>query len=240
MQFITEVYWNSGERQPNQDSLSLQEVSIKGERVVFALVCDGMGGLWSGETASGFVAERMTEWFYKEALPLLEKKKRSRKIECAGIRCLYNCNEEMKEFASKKKIQFGTTVTALLFHKKHYLLWHSGDTRAYQITSRGRNGRIFRLTDDHSANERVLTKCIGSFTWKEPDICRGRFERRNMFLICSDGFRHVVSEEKLMEALSPGQLISKEQISRRIKEIADYSRRQGETDNISAAVITTV
>ena len=61
MQFISEVYWDRGAREVNEDSLSLQQVSIRGKKVVFALVCDGIGGLEQGETASGFVAERMTE-----------------------------------------------------------------------------------------------------------------------------------------------------------------------------------
>ncbi|NLL76521.1 MAG: serine/threonine-protein phosphatase [Clostridiales bacterium] len=239
MYFITDVYWNAGRREPNQDSVSLQEVSIKGERVVFALICDGIGGLWRGELASGFVAERMTEWFYAEALPMIERKKSKKKIRRAGIRSLYACNEEMSKFATEEHIQFGTTVTMMIFYKKSYLLWHSGDTRACRIFSKWGQGRIERLTKDHSANKHVLTRCIGSFVWKEPDSHCGKFGNKNTFLICSDGFRHVVSEEKMIETLLPKHLTSREQINRRIKEIADYSRKQGEQDNMSAVIVKT-
>ena len=81
MRFLSEVYWDKGGRCVNQDSISLQEVRMKGEKVVFALICDGIGGLDGGEIASGFVAERMTEWFYKEALNLLRRHKGRKKIE---------------------------------------------------------------------------------------------------------------------------------------------------------------
>ena len=57
--------------------------------MVFALICDGIGGLDGGEIASGFVAERMTEWFYKEALNLLKKgikgRKKNRKNQDSGV-----------------------------------------------------------------------------------------------------------------------------------------------------------
>lgn len=239
MNFLTEVYWDTGKCPVNQDSISLQEVFLKGERIVFTLICDGIGGLWKGELASGFVAEQMTEWFYKEAIPMMEKRKSKNKIRKSGIRSLYACNQKMKDFSEENKEQMGTTVTMLLFHRKNYFLWHSGDTRAYRIAGRGRKGRMKQLTRDHAAQQQVLTKCIGSFVWKEPDSHYGRFTRKNTFLLCSDGFRHIVSDEKMMETLLPEYLTSKEQIERRLREIAEYSKREGEMDNISAVVIRT-
>ena len=53
MQFLSEIYWDRGARESNQDSVSLQQVSIRGKRAVMALVCDGIGGLEQGEIASG-------------------------------------------------------------------------------------------------------------------------------------------------------------------------------------------
>ena len=49
MRFISDAYWDRGMRDGNQDSISLQEVRMKGKMVVFALVCDGIGGLEQGE-----------------------------------------------------------------------------------------------------------------------------------------------------------------------------------------------
>ena len=234
MRFISEVYWDKGKRLLNQDSISLQEVSMKGTSVVFALLCDGIGGLWGGEIASGFVAERMTEWFYREALPMIKKGKNKSKLMKAGIRALYSCNEEMLTFAKEKQIRFGTTMTMLLIYKRKYIIWHSGDSRIYLIRNKM---HMQRLTEDHALDRHKLTKCIGSFEWQKPDAESGRIKRQTVFLICSDGFRHIISEEQIMESLMPVYIFTKEQIYIRIKEIAEYSRKKGEEDNISALVI---
>ena len=111
MKVTAEVYWDKGTRICNQDSVSLQEVRIRGKKVLFALVCDGIGGLEEGETASGYVAERMTEWFYGECMDMLCGRKVKKKLEKAGLRALYDCNGELRQYGSKHGIKLGTTVT---------------------------------------------------------------------------------------------------------------------------------
>ena len=60
MQYVTAVYWNRGSVAAcNQDSLTLQQVLTGRGRVLMAAVCDGMGGLQQGETASGYMTERL-------------------------------------------------------------------------------------------------------------------------------------------------------------------------------------
>ena len=233
MNFISEIYWDKGERDINQDSVSLQEVRIKGEKVMFALICDGIGGLWGGEEASGFVTERMTEWFYKDALTMIRKKKRRKRIEKAGLRALYSCNEEMRQFGKEKGMKFGTTVTMMILKGRHYFLWHSGDTRAYLVTAGRKQKRMKRLTVD----SRTLIRCIGSFEWKKPDVQNGYLKKKSVILLCTDGFRNRIEEGKIEEAMQPGLLHSREQIYMRLKEIAEYVKRRGEKDNITAIAI---
>lgn len=237
MGYISEAYWDKGKRAVNQDTISLQEVNIKGKKAVFALVCDGIGGLEGGEVASGFVAERMTEWFYKEALLMLKRHKGKRKIEKSGLRALYACNEEMTKFGEERGIKLGTTVTALLLMGRRYFLWHSGDTRAYRIMGNGFSGKMKRLTEDHTEDNHTLVRCIGSFEWKKPDVKSGYFFRKCVFLLCSDGFRNKVGEERIRDAMLPETLHGKEQIYKRLKEITEYVKRHGERDNISAVAI---
>ncbi len=237
MKVISEVYWDKGGRTVNQDSVSLQQVSIRGKRAVFALVCDGIGGLQQGEEASGFVAERMTEWFYTEAIRMLRKKKGRKKIGRAGLRALYGCNGEMGTYAGRCGIKMGTAVTMVLISGGRYLSWHSGDTRLYRVNpGRGRK-RMKQLTADHTADYRTLVRCVGSFPWKEPDVSGGRLKRNCVLLLCTDGFRNRVPEEKIGEALQPSFLISQEQMGKRLRELSAYGKRNGETDNRSAVVI---
>ena len=47
----------------NQDSLAVKIVDTSEGRAVFAIVCDGMGGLSSGELASKEVIEAYCNWF---------------------------------------------------------------------------------------------------------------------------------------------------------------------------------
>ena len=64
MAYITSWYWNKGDfRKVNEDSFTLQRVRARKKELIFAAVCDGIGGLRAGECASGLVAEQLTEWF---------------------------------------------------------------------------------------------------------------------------------------------------------------------------------
>lgn len=237
MEILSEIYWDKGMRESNQDSVSFQQVSICGKKAVLALVCDGIGGLQQGETASGFAAERMTEWFYTEGIRMLQKRKGRKKIEKAGLRVLYHCNEEMGRYGERHGIKLGSAMTALLISGKRYVLWHSGDTRFYRVRRGIRKTHVRRLTKDHTADSRTLLRCIGSFSWKEPDVSGGKIRKNQVMLLCTDGFRNKISEAQIGEALQPAFLQSREQIGRRLEELAGYGKRHGETDNISAIVI---
>ena len=46
--------------------LRCSEFAHAKKELIFAAVCDGIGGLRAGECASGLVAEQLTEWFYRE------------------------------------------------------------------------------------------------------------------------------------------------------------------------------
>lgn len=245
MRYISAVHWEQGGRLVNEDSVSLQEVRLHGKTVILALVCDGIGGLFEGETASGFVAERITEWFYREALIMLGKNKSAKKVVKAAQRVLYECNEELGEFSGNKGRKTGTTATIVLICKKRYLLWHTGDTRGYRISSTKRKigkGKIKvrQLTQDHIAYNHALIRCIGSFPWQMPDTEIGYVKKGETILLCSDGFRNRIEEEKMGEALQQGGVETKMDLKIRLREIAEYVKRKGETDNISAIVVRRV
>lgn len=242
MKLIAEVYWDKGSKISNQDSVSLQEIRICGKKALFALVCDGIGGLQEGETASGLVAERMTEWFYRECMSMLRRHKSRKKLYRSGLRALYGCNEELRNYALKKGLKLGTTATMLVIWDGKYVIWHSGDTRVYRIKTGGMGRwrhhiKLKQLTKDHTVDNHTLVRCIGSFDWKEPDVYGGSIKGTNTIVLCSDGFRNRVREDRLAETLHPSFLQSGEQIRRRLRELAEYVKRQGEQDNISAIAI---
>lgn len=235
MDYISEVYWDKGGRSVNQDSVSLQELWLRGEKAVLVLVCDGIGGLPGGEEASGFVTEKMTEWFYREAAAMLAGRKHRGRILQSGLRVLYTCNENFLRKFEEKGIKMGTTITALLLYRGQYCLWHSGDTRAYRIRRRG--AQMIQLTKDHTRGNHVLIRCIGSFAWQQPDTACGRLGRKEVLLICSDGFWNRLTEDRMGEALGSRGVIGREQLAVVLKELGEYVKRHGEADNISAAAV---
>ena len=55
-------------KENNQDACTVKTASTALGEVAFGLICDGMGGLSEGETASATVISAFSDWFYN-ALP---------------------------------------------------------------------------------------------------------------------------------------------------------------------------
>ena len=144
MKYLTGVYWERGsEADTNQDSLVLLQVLTARGRVLMAAVCDGMGGLAQGEWASGYVTQRLQEWFYESLLRSVRKKKPYWVIRRSLDRLVYHMQEQIALYGEREGIRLGTTMTVLVLWEKTYLLWHLGDTRGYLLhkVSGGRNAQ---------------------------------------------------------------------------------------------------
>lgn len=234
MKIISGVYWDRGKRSNNQDSLLLEQVFTKKGRVLLAAVSDGIGGLSEGETASGFILEKLLQNFYHQMLALIAKGKGMKYLKRSLLRCFFETNQMLKQYAKSREMELGATISVLVLFRRRYLTAHLGDSRIYCFC--GRN-EIKKITEDHSAGNGILTKCMGSFPYQSPDICQGRISGKTGFLLCSDGFYHYLKKDMLTELLSPGEISTEEQIERRLRELAGYECRQGEQDNISALYV---
>ena len=229
LKIISGVYWDRGEREANQDSLMLQQVMTGRGRVVLAAVSDGIGGLPEGETASGYITEKLIENYYHQMLSLVCRRKGKRAIERSLMRCFYEINDGLKRYGNGKELKLGATISLLFVWKRNYVLFHLGDSRIYLC---GRKGARC-LTEDHSDKGRGLTRCMGSFPFQEPQICFGRMQRGKGFLLCTDGFYRTV-EEELGGILVPEEIGTEIQIERRLKELGLAALKRGEKDNMSA------
>ena len=231
MKIISGVYWDKGRRSSNQDSLLFEQVNTKKGRVVLAAVSDGIGGLQEGETASGFILEKLLQNFYHQLLSMIGKSKGRRALRRSFLRCFFETNRILNQYAKSKDIKLGATVSVLLLFRGRYLIAHLGDSRIYRVDQRG---NVKQITEDHSLGRNALTKCMGSFSYQSPDIYEGRIRGKTGFLLCSDGFSHYLSAEMMTELLHPGEIEEEEQIEKRLREIAGYELKQGEQDNMSA------
>jgi protein phosphatase len=111
----------------------------------------------------------------------------------------------------------GTTLTAAYVGEEEVAIAHVGDSRAYRL----RDGKLERLTEDHSLVEELLrqgrlteeeaeghpqrsiiTRALGP----EPDVEVDRFTARaragDVYLLCSDGLTSMVPESRVLEILA--------------------------------------
>lgn len=237
MGYLTGVYWCRGRKaERNQDSVILQQVLTRRGRVLMAAVCDGMGGVSCGETASGYVAERLQEWFYTELLYMIREKKRSWVIRKSLDRLTYHLQRQLQRYAEQKEISLGTTMTVVVIWEKTYLVWHLGDSRAYRL----RRGRLEQITTDHAHGTGKLTKCLGSFGYFVPEHAMGILRPGEAVLLCSDGFWRRATDREITDVMNPTGVTQEEQIERRLREIGEACMKRGERDNLSGVYVRAV
>ena len=147
----------------------------------------------------------------------------------------------------------GTTFSGILFAEDKYLIVHVGDSRVYQIgatmnqlttdqtfvareISRG-TMTIEQAKSDKRRN--LLLQCIGASTTVEPQVLIGNVEK-GAYLICSDGFRHEITENEMFESLNPVNLMNEKSMLNNTRYLIDLVKRRNEKDNISAVVVKTI
>lgn len=183
------------------------------------------------------MTEELVTWFYDSLLKAVGKKKPLWVIRRAMERSLYRTQGRLQDYADKRGLEMGTTMSLLVLWEKKYLLWHLGDSRIFRLPGHGKR-KIHLLTEDHVQGMNRLTKCVGSFGFFVPDFRMGVVRKKEAFLLCSDGFWHTMNAEELGEALAPVSM-TEERCKRRLKEIGETVMRRGERDNISAVYILT-
>ena len=240
--FILLFYRNAGFRQHSGN--------FPGKEVVLWRLCPGFTGIAEKRKLTrtlsllsrliqerggfcGFLMERLQQHFYEEILPLIRKGKSSKKIRHSFFRCLYETVGMLQKYADSREISLGATLSVLLLMKRRYLILHVGDSRIYEI----RKKRIRQLTEDHRGEGNILTRCMGSFPMSEVYVRLGRYHKKTGFLLCSDGFWGRAAEELLREMLDPSEILTEEQIQKRLSEIGSHGKRQGERDNLSAIYV---
>lgn len=247
--YVTDI---GTKKKTNQDSLLLKGITSEEGEALLAVLCDGMGGMSKGELASAMIVRGFSEWF----LDTYTQKGRqwtADDIKRQWRELLTESNEKLIRYGEENHIQLGTTVTAiLLFSSGEYLIGHIGDTRAYQIS----NNNIKQLTEDHTfvareirrgnmtpeeaeqdTRRNVLLQCIGVNTYFESQYVEGSLASGEAVLLCSDGFRHRVSEKEMHQELNPGYLREETLMEQKLTELVELNKKRQETDNITAIYI---
>lgn len=254
MDFVISASTDVGiKRAVNQDSLFVRKLHTSIGKMVFAVLCDGMGGLKYGEVASVALIKAFTDWMYT-SLPELSQ----RPLEDYIIREQWSAvisaqNSKIRDFGLQNHCSVGSTVTALLLTESRYFLLNIGDSRAYEITD-----NVVQLTFDHTvvANEvrlgnltpeqaeqapgqNILTKCVGVAEFVYPDMFFGDTKRNAVYMLCSDGFRHKISAGEIRKHLLTEGHQSVSAIKQQEEYLIELDKQRGETDNISVITIYT-
>lgn len=118
----------------NQDALLIKTAEYKGCDIIFAVVCDGIGGLSGGENASSCVIQVASDWFEHVYPSLLQSQSNILDIRQSLDDHLHRINDAINRGCTHG-MEMGTTYTSVLID--HYLdtvlVAHVGDTRLYKI-----------------------------------------------------------------------------------------------------------
>lgn len=238
-------------KKTNQDSLCVKiaDTKEKGE-VAMAVICDGMGGLSKGELASATVIRHMSEWFEKE-LPQRLYKFSWKDISAEFSKMIKGLNYKIIEYGRNVGTSLGTTLSLLLIVEDKYMIAHVGDSRVYQITDKinqitedqtyvAREIKLGRMTPQQAAvdpQRNMLLQCVGASTVVEPAFYFGNVVSNSVFVLCSDGFRHLVSDDEIFENLNYQNIPDIKNMQDNSKYLIELNKRRNERDNISVAVL---
>lgn len=241
-------------RRNNQDSLSVKVVKTRQGRMVFAALCDGMGGLAKGELASATVIRAFDDWLMKELPLLCENPLEDEVISRRWENIVAEQNDLIKHYGMEHDVKLGTTAVIMLLSQEQYYILNVGDSRAYEICD-----DICQITEDHSYVARevargnmtwdeakvhkkrnVLLQCIGAGRTVRPDIFVGKVKKNAVFMLCSDGFWHMITPEEMSQELNYEAMSNAGTIQHTLAELTDLCKQRGETDNISVVLVKTV
>lgn len=244
------TYQIAGTRSVQQDSLDV----CRKENSIMAVVCDGMGGLSSGEIASRTAVKLLTEDYMAETLDDINSflVREAIKLDQAVSRLE---NEEGMEINS------GSTLVAVIIHDQKLYYVSIGDSRIYLM----RGSEMVLLTEDQNYGM-TLRKSL-----REGKIDENKFRQEEKYsdalisylgmdglkvigcssenpidllcgdkiLLCSDGLYKSLLKEELEKQLAECNVCN---MAEKLKQIIDFSFIQSESqhkkqDNTSAVLL---
>ena len=224
-------------KKTNQDSLAIKIAETPDGQALFSLVCDGMGGLAKGE-----VAEMINNGSFSEGA-----------LKYQWLHLAVEMNEKIKAYGEQNGIMLGTTISAILMYRGRYYIVHVGDSRIYEMSSVARQltadqtlvareiaaGRLTPEQAERDSRRSVLLQCVGASPVVEPDFIAGDVMLGATYMLCSDGFRHKISNEEMMSKIGPAACGTETEMENGCKFLTELVKQRRETDNITVVLIKT-
>lgn len=230
-------------RSSNQDAYAVGEFS---DEVVWAVVCDGMGGAAGGNIASALAVKVISEKInasYRDQM-------RDSSIQNMLDSALTAANIEVYDFAmdNAELKGMGTTVVCAIVRDDQAFIAHAGDSRAYIISA---DNSIRQVTVDHSVvqdllskgkitpeeaehhpNKNIITRAIGVDKNIKIDFDMIDLQEGDTILLCTDGFSNYVDNEQMLEIMSDGKHYAF------ADRLVTKANENGGGDNITVVIIS--
>lgn len=191
-----------GGRSENQDAFG-----GFGSGNVVLTVCDGMGGMNGGQTASRIAKTEILQTFYE-----CPSDKWNQQLIVTAVN---NANNAIyrKSLAEPTLRGMGTTATVLLLTPEAAFLTHIGDSRIYQLRGGKKIFRTFdhskvfemvaqnMMTEEQARNSsfsNVITRALGIRPTVEMTVEKLPYRKGDRFVLCCDGIWNCLPEPEVI------------------------------------------
>ncbi len=195
---------------------------FRDEKEGLFLVADGIGGHVSGETASQFAIDCITDFVSRSRSQEVEWPSRPRKDLTPEQNRLFAAvtlaNRRITGLSSERSLRrkMGTTLVGAVIEGEHLAIVNVGDSRVYRI----RAGQIVQVTQDHSfvgeqqksgllsreaarahPQRNLLTSALGLEKNPQIDLYLSDVAPGDLYLLCSDGLHAALSDEQILAVI---------------------------------------
>ncbi|MGD0898830.1 MAG: protein kinase [Thermoguttaceae bacterium] len=230
-------------RSNNEDFVgfwSPQSQDLARSHGALVVIADGVGGQGQGEVASQLAVQSALAAF-EGSKPDVPPKQLLWQVFNAANLAVYD-----RGMAQRADGRMATTLTAACFRHNEVTIAHVGDCRAYLV----QGGRIQQLTSDHSyvamqlklglisAKEAatsdmrsLLTRSVGRDPVVQVDFHTQPVYGGDLFIQCSDGLHHCVTEEEIAE------IVTHARPDEACRQLVALAEKRGTDDNLSVQVV---
>lgn len=227
-------------RQLNEDSFF-----IGGDKYIYGMVADGMGGHQAGEVASGMVCDYIKNELENNFFDGMTCDEAADIIKRAFI----EANTLVYSYAEthSKMMGMGTTATFAMIYQDKIITAHVGDSRAYSVGA----SSIRQITNDHSYVQELLqrgeiseetakvhpqknyiTRAMGTEETIKVDMDIFNYFGE-IILLCSDGLTNLVDDEIICNVINQ----YKSDLYSGAKQLVQIANENGGNDNITVVAI---
>ena len=228
-------------RHENQDTFAVEH----GEKLLIAVVCDGMGGAEGGQIASSLAVDT----FMKEIRALLRADMTAGQLRELASFCVAKANTAVYQRALQDPAYqgMGTTLVSAVAGERDAVICNVGDSRAYLI----HNGEMTRITHDHSVvqtlvengnitaeearthpNRNLITRALGPDETTLCDAFDVSFAHGDKILLCTDGLVVTATDEEICRIVCADK-----RAEEKLDDLIALAKAQGAPDNVTAVLI---